>query len=212
MRVLAAILAVFVSLSAPAMAHAAGTCPPTGLGVSRIVEIDTSGGPLFGDITKSAKEHSFLRPKEVVLTFDDGPLPGVTKSILDTLDLRQTLAKEEYVERVELLQGRLNKLCRKLQKKQRSAIFLFEGPDAAGKAYWTPRVTQRGPRALAQALVRTEPARRLALNDRYQQLLGRSPDSQGAAYWMEQLLKTDGERLMVRSLMQTESFRKAASS
>jgi peptidoglycan/xylan/chitin deacetylase (PgdA/CDA1 family) len=56
------------------------------LGVSRIVEIDTAGGPLFGDMTKYAREESFLAPKEVVLTFDDGPMPWVTKSILETLD------------------------------------------------------------------------------------------------------------------------------
>ena len=43
-------------------------------------------GPLYGDFTHRAKEPSFLGPKEVVLTFDDGPLPTVTRSILDTLD------------------------------------------------------------------------------------------------------------------------------
>ncbi len=57
-----------------------------GLGTERIVEIDTAGGPLFGDITRQDKEATFLKPKEVVLTFDDGPMPWVTRSILDTLD------------------------------------------------------------------------------------------------------------------------------
>lgn len=57
-----------------------------GLGVSRVVEIDASAGPLFGAITAQVKEESFLKPKEVVLTFDDGPMPWVTNSILDTLD------------------------------------------------------------------------------------------------------------------------------
>lgn len=57
-----------------------------GLAVSRVVEIDASSGPLFGDITSQIKEASFLKPKEVVLTFDDGPMPWVTSSILDTLD------------------------------------------------------------------------------------------------------------------------------
>jgi len=57
-----------------------------GLGVSRIVEIDASSGPLYGDITKYAKEQNILGPKEVVLTFDDGPMPWITRSILDTLD------------------------------------------------------------------------------------------------------------------------------
>lgn len=57
-----------------------------GLGVSRIIEIDTSAGPLYGDMSMLAKEQSFLGPKEVVLTFDDGPMPAITKPILDTLD------------------------------------------------------------------------------------------------------------------------------
>lgn len=60
--------------------------PAKALGVSRIIEIDTAGGPIFGSITRREKEASFLAPNEVVLTFDDGPVPWVTKPILDTLD------------------------------------------------------------------------------------------------------------------------------
>lgn len=88
-------LAIPVALLAALAAPAAGLADPasapvcksaTALGVSRIVEIDTSTGALFGAISKQAKEPRFLEPKEVVLTFDDGPLPLVTRSILDTLD------------------------------------------------------------------------------------------------------------------------------
>ena len=46
---------------------------PNALGVSRTVEIDTTGGPGFG--FEHFKQHDFLRNKEVVLTFDDGPWP-----------------------------------------------------------------------------------------------------------------------------------------
>jgi len=60
--------------------------PENALGVSRIVEIDTKTGALFGEYTKFEKEPRFLGPKEVVLTFDDGPLPKFTKPILDALD------------------------------------------------------------------------------------------------------------------------------
>lgn len=68
--------------------HAAVGCPDPAkaLGVSRVVEIDASGGPIFGSMTRREKEESFLAPGEVVLTFDDGPVPWVTKPILDTLD------------------------------------------------------------------------------------------------------------------------------
>lgn len=69
-------------------AISADACPDQakGLGVARIVEIDASSGPIFGNLTKQTREDRFLAPKEVVLTFDDGPIPGITKSILDTLD------------------------------------------------------------------------------------------------------------------------------
>ena len=60
--------------------------PGAGLGVSRIVEVDAAHGPLYGAISKYTKEDEFLGPKEVVLTFDDGPMSWITKSILDTLD------------------------------------------------------------------------------------------------------------------------------
>ncbi len=57
-----------------------------GIGVERIVEVDATDGPVFGFITKQKHEARFLGPKEAVLTFDDGPLPSVTRAILDILD------------------------------------------------------------------------------------------------------------------------------
>ena len=56
---------------------------PAVLGVSRVVEIDTTGGPGFG--FEHFKEHDFLRDKEVVLTFDDGPWPHNTPAVLAAL-------------------------------------------------------------------------------------------------------------------------------
>ena len=56
---------------------------PNALGVGRTVEIDTTGGPGFG--FEHFKELDFLRDKEVVLTFDDGPWPVNTPSVLKTL-------------------------------------------------------------------------------------------------------------------------------
>src|SRR6202000_2810138 len=52
------------------------------LGIGRVVEIDTTGGPGFG--FEHFKQLDFLRDKEVVLTFDDGPWPENTPSILKT--------------------------------------------------------------------------------------------------------------------------------
>ena len=54
-----------------------------GMGLARIVEIDTTGGPGFG--FEHFKQYDFLRDKEVVLTFDDGPWPGNTPAVLKAL-------------------------------------------------------------------------------------------------------------------------------
>jgi peptidoglycan/xylan/chitin deacetylase (PgdA/CDA1 family) len=56
---------------------------PGGMGLARIVEIDTTGGPGFG--FQHFKQYDFLRDKEVVLTFDDGPWPGSTAAVLKAL-------------------------------------------------------------------------------------------------------------------------------
>jgi peptidoglycan/xylan/chitin deacetylase (PgdA/CDA1 family) len=67
---------------APARPAAARCDNPNALGVARTVEIDTSGGPGFG--FEHFRQHDFLRDKEVVLTFDDGPWP-TTPAVLKAL-------------------------------------------------------------------------------------------------------------------------------
>jgi peptidoglycan/xylan/chitin deacetylase (PgdA/CDA1 family) len=72
--------------SAEAASSAANiaTCDkPGGMGLSRVVEIDTTGGPGFG--FEHFKQYDFLRDKEVVLTFDDGPWPENTPAVLKAL-------------------------------------------------------------------------------------------------------------------------------
>src|SRR6202162_1968852 len=56
---------------------------PDALGVARVVEIDTTGGPGFG--FQHFKQFDFLTDKEVVLTFDDGPWPANTPAVLKAL-------------------------------------------------------------------------------------------------------------------------------
>jgi peptidoglycan-N-acetylglucosamine deacetylase len=63
---------------------------PNALGVARTVQIDTTGGPGFG--FEHFKMHDFLRPKEVVLTFDDGPWPVNTPAVLAALAAECTKA------------------------------------------------------------------------------------------------------------------------
>lgn len=70
---------------APAMpVQQRSTCAnPNALGVSRVVEIDTTDGPGFG--FEHFKQFDFLTDKEVVLTFDDGPWPVNTPAVLKAL-------------------------------------------------------------------------------------------------------------------------------
>ena len=63
---------------------------PNAIGVSRVVEIDTTGGPGFG--FEHFKSHDFLREGEVVLTFDDGPWPKNTPAVLAALAAHCTKA------------------------------------------------------------------------------------------------------------------------
>jgi len=63
---------------------------PNALGVARVVEIDTTGGPGFG--FEHFKSHDFLREGEVVLTFDDGPWPKNTPAVLAALAAHCTKA------------------------------------------------------------------------------------------------------------------------
>src|SRR5262252_2946589 len=87
--------------AAPAPAPAAQAAPmpsamptscsnPNALGVARVVEIDTTGGPGFG--FEHFKSHDFLREGEVVLTFDDGPWPKNTPAVLAALAAHCTKA------------------------------------------------------------------------------------------------------------------------
>lgn len=73
--------------AAPAKANCAN---PDAIGVARVIQIDTTGGPGFG--FEHFKQFDFLRDKEVVLTFDDGPWPGNTPSVLKTLAAECTKA------------------------------------------------------------------------------------------------------------------------
>ena len=63
---------------------------PNVLGLSRMVEVDAAGGPLFGRVNNGG--YDFLHDGEVVLTFDDGPLRPHTLAVLKALDAHCTKA------------------------------------------------------------------------------------------------------------------------
>ena len=85
MRNMVASVSVCVLLVAGGTSASASEClhNPDALGVSRIIEIDTSNGPRFG--TLQYKQTIELAPKEVVLTFDDGPHYINTMRVLNAL-------------------------------------------------------------------------------------------------------------------------------
>ena len=64
------------------------------------------------------------------------------KTLLDALDLSQSLDDEEYDDRLDDAQARVNKLSRKLTKKEKGLIVVLEGWDAAGKGGAIRRVTR----------------------------------------------------------------------
>jgi peptidoglycan/xylan/chitin deacetylase (PgdA/CDA1 family) len=74
--------AILCQLSMSVRVRADEACPAGTLGVSRSIEVDTTGGPWFGE---PHGDKNFLAPGEVVLTFDDGPSPSDTREVLAAL-------------------------------------------------------------------------------------------------------------------------------
>ena len=66
-----------------AAAHASECDNPDALGVSRVLEIDPTVQPKIG--TMSYHDSLPLNDHEIVITFDDGPLPPHTEKVLETL-------------------------------------------------------------------------------------------------------------------------------
>jgi peptidoglycan/xylan/chitin deacetylase (PgdA/CDA1 family) len=61
----------------------AAACPPEALGTARVLPVGTKGGGAIG--FKSYPQSLPLADHEVVLTFDDGPLPATTSVVLTAL-------------------------------------------------------------------------------------------------------------------------------
>jgi polyphosphate:AMP phosphotransferase len=62
-------------------------------------------------------------------------------NLLNRLDLSHSLPPEDYKKQLLRGQGELNQLVRRLRRKGRSMILVFEGPDAAGKGGAIRRLT-----------------------------------------------------------------------
>jgi peptidoglycan/xylan/chitin deacetylase (PgdA/CDA1 family) len=80
------ILLAAAILAAGAASAFAACGDATALGVSRTISVDTSNGLAVGSMQYRGHGSLGLEPGEVVLTFDDGPMPGRTDKVLDALD------------------------------------------------------------------------------------------------------------------------------
>jgi peptidoglycan/xylan/chitin deacetylase (PgdA/CDA1 family) len=120
---------------------ARGAAPPcpgnaAALGTARILDADAATTPRVG--RKQFPQTLPLAPKEVVLTFDDGPWPGTTERILDAL-------RQECVRATFFLIGR-NALARPALAQRE----LAEGHTVAYHSFSHPMLN-RMPIASAQA-------------------------------------------------------------
>jgi peptidoglycan/xylan/chitin deacetylase (PgdA/CDA1 family) len=128
-------LAFFLSAST---AHAQVRCPgnEAALGTERVLKVDATTTPRVG--RKHFPQTLPLAPKEVVLTFDDGPLPGTTARVLDAL-------KRECVRASFFLLGRNALAHRDLARRE-----LAEGHTVAHHTHIHP-LLNRMPVAAAEA-------------------------------------------------------------
>src|SRR5262245_43895239 len=87
MKVRAALALLALALAATAArgesASESAACSAEALGTARVLPIEAATTPRVG--RKHFHDTLPLAPKEVVLTFDDGPAPGTTARVLETL-------------------------------------------------------------------------------------------------------------------------------
>ena len=82
----------------------------------------------------SEKKADAAMPKKAVSAED-------VVSVLDRVDLKQTISSKDYDRKLAQLQGKLNRLSRAAWEKKVSSVLVFEGWDAAGKGGTIRRLT-----------------------------------------------------------------------
>ena len=124
-----------LSLLGPIAAAAGEPCPADALGTSRVIEVDAAANPRIGRREFPATLR--LAAKEVVLTFDDGPWPGITTRVLDAL-------RRECVRATFFVLGRNVAAAPQLARR-----ILAEGHTVAHHT-WSHRLLSRIPVAAAE--------------------------------------------------------------
>jgi peptidoglycan-N-acetylglucosamine deacetylase len=133
-----AIALVLLALSVSVARAQTDPCPgnPDALGTARTLAVDAAASPRVG--RKHFPQTLPLAPKEVVLTFDDGPEPSTTPRILDAL-------KRECVRASFFLLGRSALAHPELVRRERA-----EGHTVAHHTFAHPLLNRMSP-AAAQA-------------------------------------------------------------
>ncbi len=72
----------------------------------------------------------------------DFNLGNQTRTVLDTVDLTQTVSAKDYRKALTTYQGKLHRLAWEASRQKRSTLIVFEGWDAAGKGGSIRRMTQ----------------------------------------------------------------------
>jgi len=78
--------------------------------------------------------------------------PEARITLIDRVDLSQTIEREDYRKRLKLLQEELNDLAWRAYTKKVSTVLVFEGVDAAGKGGAIRRVTEAVDARLRQVI------------------------------------------------------------
>lgn len=107
----------------------------------------TTGRILLHEIQSALAQapHDDRRVDDVPSGTNGDVLPSAPEariSLLDRIDLDQTIGRDDYRERLLSLQAELNELAWRAYTKRISTILVFEGVDAAGKGGAIRRVTQ----------------------------------------------------------------------
>ncbi|MBS2034965.1 polyphosphate:AMP phosphotransferase [bacterium] len=115
----------------------------TGLSPWHIIE---SANSRYRDLTAaetllSAIEARLEQPVEEAPEVAPLPVP-LPVNVISSLQLNQELSEEEYHQELPHRQMLVGKLARKLHRRQRPAVLVFEGADAAGKGGAIRRLTE----------------------------------------------------------------------
>ena len=101
----------------------------------------TVGKTLLHAIKMRLSEPAAMEPPPSSSPLELPDIPTAQITLLDQLDLTQSLERDQYKTELNRLQAELNELAWEAHKKSRSVVMVFEGVDAGGKGGAIRRIT-----------------------------------------------------------------------